>query len=306
MMTGGAEQMDAQSRAGRRLLSERVAYLRDRLMPARPLHILDVGANPINVPDYDPLLDLGGCEVWGFEPDDEAFAALGADQRPGTHYINKAVGTPGAANFYPHPQSGLGSLYPIQRESVAFLGHRGWYRDDITPIPVEVVALDDLDDLPPPDMLKIDVQGAELDVIRHGREKLSQAVCVVPEVRFYRIYEGEPLWGKLDVELHQQGFVLHKLMFSKAAMIENSKAGRLKGKSVRSQLIDGDAVYIRNPETPDDWSDEQWKQLAIASGAVFDSFDLTIHCLDRLEERGVIGPEVADGFLDCLPEWMKK
>jgi len=288
----------------RRLLRQRVEYLRAALAPERPLRIVDVGANPINTPDYDALLDMGGCEVWGFEPEDKAFAELEANPRPGAHYINKAVGAPGKGTFYNHPQNGLGSLYPVRRESVSFLGHPGWHRDDVETAEIDLVALDDLD-LPQPDLLKIDIQGGELDVIRNAREKLSQAVCVIPEVRFYRMYEGEPLWGKLDVELHDQGFVLHKLLFSKPTMVANSQAGRLKGKAVRGQLIDGDAVYIRNPEVPRDWSDEQLKQLAIAAAGVFSSFDLAVFCLDRLSDRGAIGPDVAAGFVDLLPGWVR-
>ncbi len=305
MSADGAPDPASAPRA-RRLLRQRVAFLRDALAPERPLRIVDVGANPVNTPDYDALLDMGGCEVWGFEPESTAFAALEANPREGAHYINKAVGAPGKGTFYQHPQNGLGSLYPIRKESVEFLGHPGWHRDDAESGEIDLVALDDLDDLPQPDLLKIDIQGGELDVIRNGREKLSQAVCVIPEVRFYRMYEGEPLWGKLDVELHDQGFVLHKLLFSKPTMIANSQARRLKGKAVRNQLIDGDAVYIRNPEAPQDWSDEQWKQLAIASAGVFSSFDLTLHCLDRLSDRGVIGPDVAERFVDTLPGWVKK
>lgn len=305
MSMDGVAPEQSPSRA-RRLLEQRVGYLRAALSPDRPLRIVDVGANPINTPDYDALLDLGGCEVWGFEPEEKAFAELEANPRPGAHYINKAVGAPGKGTFHLHPQNGLGSLYPVRKESVAFLGHPGWYREDQQGVEIDLVALDELDDLPQPDLLKIDIQGGELDVIRNGRQKLSQAVCIIPEVRFYRMYEDEPLWGKLDVELHEQGFVLHKLMFSKPTMVSNSQSKRLKGKAFRSQLIDGDAVYIRNPEAPGDWSDEQWKQLAMASAAVFASYDLTLHCLDRLAERGTIGAEVAEGFLNHLPGWMKK
>ena len=289
----------------RRLLRQRVEYLRATLAPERPLRIVDVGANPVNTPDYDMLLEMGGCEVWGFEPEAKAFAALEAKPRPGAHYINTAVGAPGKGSFYQHPQNGLGSLYPIRKESVEFLGHAGWHREGIEAAEIDLVALDDLDDLPQPDLLKIDIQGGELDVIGNAREKLSQAVCVIPEVRFYRMYEGEPLWGKLDVELHNQGFVLHKMLFTKPTMIANSQAGRLKGRAVRSQLIDGDAVYIRNLEVPQAWSDEQLKQLAIAAAGVFSSIDLTLHCLDRLSDRGAIGPDVAEGFVDTLPGWTK-
>jgi hypothetical protein len=38
------------------------------------MKILDVGVNPINVPDYQMLFDNDMCHVWGFEPNPLAFA----------------------------------------------------------------------------------------------------------------------------------------------------------------------------------------------------------------------------------------
>lgn len=293
----------SQSRAAR-VLERRIGFLRDALSPARALRILDVGANPINRPDYADLLEMGGCEVWGFEPEEGAFAELEKTAGPGAHYINKAVGHPGKGTFHHHPQSGLGSLFPVRKASADYLGHPRWFKPDPQTSEIELVSLDQLDDLPPPDVLKIDIQGGELDVIRTGRDKLSGAICVIPEVRFYRIYEGEPLWGPLDRELHDQGFVLHKLLFAKSTAVRNSQRGRMKNPKVfRNQLIDGDAVYIRNPEMTEDWSDEQLKQLAIASAGVFSSFDLTVFCLDRLVERGVVAGDVPARFMDTLPNW---
>lgn len=289
-----------------RMLARRIAFLTEALQPERPLRITDVGANPINTPDYDGLLKLGGCEVWGFEPEQSAFDALMETPQSGTHYLQRAVGKAGKGRFYPHPQSGLGSLYPIRRESVSFLGKPGWYKDGIEGIELDLVALDDLSDeeLPKPDVLKIDIQGGELDVFQSGRQKLSDAVCAIPEVRFYRMYEGEPLWGPLDVELHEQGFVLHKLMFAKSTVVGNSQRGRMANPVFRNQLMDGDAVYIRNPETIDEWTDEQIKQLAFAASGVFNSHDLVVFCLDALVARGVIADTVPGGYLDQLPPWM--
>lgn len=302
MSADGAPEPAAAPRA-RRILERRIGFLTEALAPERPLRILDVGANPINRPDYADLLDMGGCELWGFEPEPAAFAALQAEAGENAHYIDKAVGKPGRATFHHHPQSGLGSLFAIRKESVAFLGHPGWHRPDGETSEIDLVALDDLDDLPAPDVLKIDIQGGELDVIRTGREKLADAVCIIPEVRFYRIYEGEPLWGELDRELHDQGFVLHKLVFAKPTVIGNSQRSRMKGKLFRNQLIDGDAVYIRNPEDPEGWSDAQWAHLAIASAGVFASLDLTVFCLDQLVARGVIDETVPKRFVDLLPGW---
>ncbi|WP_406644728.1 FkbM family methyltransferase [Aliisedimentitalea scapharcae] len=289
-----------------KMLARRVEFLQSVMSPQRRLRIADVGANPINTPDYDGLLKLGGCEVWGFEPEQSAFDALTQDPVPNTHYLQRAIGRTGQGTFYPHPQSGLGSLYPIRQESVSFLGKPGWHKGDVDGIEIALTALDDLSDeeLPKPDVLKIDIQGGELDVFQSGRQKMSQAVSVIPEVRFYRMYEGEPLWGPVDVELHDQGYVLHKLVFAKSTVVQNSQRKRMKNAVFRNQLIDGDAVYIRNPETIDDWSDEQIKQLAMASACVFGSFDLTVFCLDALVDREVVDPQAPGQFLDKLPPWM--
>lgn len=289
----------------RRLLERRYRFLAETLAPERALRIADVGANPINRPDYADLLELGGCELWGFEPEPKAFAELQANPRPGAHYLNVAVGRPGPARFHLHPQNGLGSLYPIRAESVAYLGHPGWYRGDADSVEITLQSLDEMEELPPPDMLKIDIQGGELDVIRTGRAKLAQAVCIVPEVRFYRIYEGEPLWGPLDCELHDQGFRLHRIVFSKSVMVANSQQRRLKGKAMRNQLMDGDAIYIRDPETIAHWSATQVKHLALVSATVFDSFDLTVFCLDELVRRGELSDAVPGAFVDLLPRWAR-
>lgn len=289
-----------------KMLTKRISFLRSAIAPARPLRIADVGANPINTPDYDNLLKMGGCEVWGFEPDKSSYEALMEAPLPGTHYVQRAVGKAGRATFYPHPSSGLGSLFQIRKESVTYLGKPNWHQKGVEGIGIDLVALDDLDDdiLPKPDLLKIDIQGGELDVFQSGRKKLSEAVCIVPEVRFYRLYEGEPLLAATDAELHDQGFVLHKFLPIKTTVVKNSQSRQMRSKAFRSQMIDGDAVYIRNPETIDDWSDEQVKQLAIASAGMFDSFDLTVFCLDHLINRGVAEAVVAEQFMSCLPPWM--
>ncbi|SEF47901.1 methyltransferase, FkbM family [Jhaorihella thermophila] len=300
-MADGGGQKDSRAR---RMLEQRIGFLQDALKPERPLRIVDVGANPINRPDYQDLLEIGGCEVWGFEPEESAFAALQETAGPGRHYVQRAVGRPGKGVFHHHPMTGLGSLFPVREKSVKFLGHPRWFKPEAQKSEIDLVSLDELDELPRPDLLKIDIQGGELDVIRTGRDKLSHAVCIIPEVRFYRIYDDEPLWAPLDQELHDQGFVLHKLLFAKSTVIGNSQRVRMKNPVFRNQLIDGDAVYIRNPEFTEEWEDEQLKQLAIASAGVFRSFDLTVFCLDRLVERGAVAGDVPARFMDSLPRWV--
>ena len=289
-----------------RLLARRAAFLHTALGMPRPLRIADVGANPIHTPPYHDLLQLGGCEVWGFEPEPEAFAALEASAGPNTHYLQRAVGPKGPATFYGNKMSGIGSLFRVSETAVNYLAKRRWHRHQHAGIPLDLVALDDLpdDELPKPDLVKIDIQGGELGVFESGRAKLSQATCIITEVRYYRIYENEPFFHQVDKELHDQGFVLHRMLMPKTTTVANSQRGRMKKKAFYSQLMDGDAIYIRDPATIADWSDDQVMQLAVAAATIFDSFDLTVHCLDALVARGVVAEDAPAGFVDQLPPWM--
>ena len=286
----------------------RVAYLRDLLSPVRPLRIADVGANPVNVPAYQQMLDMQACEVWGFEPDDDAFAALEKTDQPGTHFVQRAVGKSGPGTFYPHQATGMGSLFKVDEASVSYLGRHGWFGRQREGITLDLISLDDIpeDELPPPDLLKMDIQGGELDVLRTGRQRLSEAVAIIPELRFAQIYVDEPMWSDVDHELRDQGFILHKLVEPKAMSLGTSHKDKMRHAAFRNQLVDGDAVYIRDPRQMDGWSEEQVKQLAIAAAGVFDSLDLTIFCLDHLTSRGALPEDASKDFFNSLPKWLRK
>ncbi len=289
----------------RKALKALHGFLWDALKPARKLRILDVGANPINTPDYARLLEIGGCEVWGFEPNDAAFAELEANPVEGAHYFNTAVGEAGPSQFYVHPQGGLGSAFKVSAPSVTYLGRPLWANPEegrIEAVPMEMVALDDLDDLPSPDVLKIDIQGGELSVFQNGRAKMAETICVIPEVRFYRIYEDEPMWADVDLELRGQGFALNKIQFAKTTTVKTSRRRWLRHRGYGSQLVDGDAVYIRNPETILAWEDEQVRQLAIAAACVFQSHDVACHCMDELVRRGLAADDVTRKYVQLLPD----
>ena len=284
-----------------RSVLHRLGFLRRALVP-EDMKILDVGANPINVPTYQALIDHDMCHVWGFEPNPKAFAELEKAQSDKATYFPVAIGPEGPGTFYAHEFAVLSSLYKIDRPSADFLGRQRWYEKKVTEIPMDLVTIDSIDGMPKIDLLKMDLQGGELSVMQGGRDRLSDAIAVIPEVRFHRMYEGEPLWAELDLELRAQGFKLHKFQTQKALPVRNSQWRKLDRRAVGTQLLDGDAVYIRDLNTIDDVSNHQLKQLAVASAIVFESHDLTLHCLDALEARGEVEPKTAQHYVSHLPE----
>lgn len=291
-----------------RTLRGRVDYLTSVMMVDRPLRIADVGANPVNVPDYMDLLNMGGCEVWGFEPEPQAFAALQAQAGPQTHFVQRAIGKTGKGTFYPHRSTGLGSLLKIDKPSVTYLGRPGWHSNQGDGIDMDLIAMDDIarDELPRPDVLKMDIQGGELDVLETAHDTLRDAIAVIPEVRFAQMYQNEPMWAEIDLELRQQGFVLHKMAAIKSVPVGNSMRGAMKSNHLRNQMVDGDAIYIRDPRGIAAWSDDQIKYLTIAAAGVFGSYDLVIFGLDALVTRGIIPETAPKDFYNKLPKWMRK
>ena len=278
-----------------------MAWLAQRLAPVRALRIADVGANPLGKPPYQMLLRAGLAEVWGFEPNPEAFARLEGGE-VGVRFLPYAVGRGGEADFHAYPASEMSSLYPLSRAAIGYLGHFRRHLGTETVSRIETRRLDDLDDLPRLDLLKVDAQGAEVAVLEGALDRLSEAVAVITEMRFYGLYEGEPALWELDKALRDQGFVLHRFLHQKSRMLHHSQRGSVDARAIGSQLIDGDAVYIRSLEDRSLWSDDQIVRLALLASAVFGSEDLVLFCLDELAARGRVKAKLAENYAAMLPQ----
>ena len=280
----------------------RIRLLQERAAPSRHPVICDVGANPVHVPPYEVLKRLGACTVVGFEPQKEAFEALVAQAAENEHYVNAALGARGPAVLHLYPQDGFSSLYRLSRAALRWLGQFEEELDGERTVPVSLQGLDEVAEVPPVDLLKIDVQGAERDIIASGRAKLAEAVCVIPEMRYFPLYEGEPAMADLDAELRAQGFAFHKFLDTKSVVLPHSQSARMYRRANRSQVIDGDVVYLRGLDDPEALSDDQIKCHALFAAAVYDSHDVAIRFLDMLVARGAIDADVPSDYVDLLPD----
>ena len=262
--------------------------------------VLDVGANPIAPPPYRALLALQGCDVIGFEPQPEAFAALQAAPSPRERYFPHAVGDGTVQELKIFRFSGMTSVFEPCLPSIALLGKPRMGRV-IARVELPTVALDALPEIGRIDLLKIDIQGGELAVFQGARQTLAQAVAVIVELRHLRLYEGEPMAAGVDQELRAQGFVLHKFLFNKSMPVANSQLARLSRAASADQLVDGDAVYLRDLSALGAIDDEGLVQLAILAASVFDSHTVALACLDALAARGRVPASLAQSYVDHLP-----
>ncbi|MBC2837314.1 FkbM family methyltransferase [Paragemmobacter straminiformis] len=272
---------------------------------ARPTVVLDVGANPINDVPYKDLLKLGGCDVIGFEPQPEAFAKLQSIKSEREVYHPFAVGDGSEKELKIYYSDGMTSLFEPYTPAMQRLGRPRLGRV-LSRVPMKTVALDEVEAIDAFDLLKIDIQGGEVDVFRGAAEKLKATVAVIVELRHFRLYEDEPMSAGVDEALRGSGFALHKYLFNKAMPLQNSQLHRLNFGSCRDQLIDGDAVYIRDLTRIDEIATEGLKHLAILASAVFDSQTVALICLDELVQRGALHASLPKRYVDRLPARYKR
>lgn len=280
--------------------ADRVGRLIEGLAPDRLTRVVDVGANPVNPSPYDDLLQMGGCELWAFEPHPEAYEQLQRMGHPRSHYLPYAVGPGGQAQLHVTEASGFSSLLEPEDSTFAALGM--WRRQTRVArvIDVETHRLDDITELPDFDLLKIDIQGGECDVFAHGREKLSRAAAVISEVAMIPLYRDQPLLDEQMRQLRRLGYGMHKFLFMKSVRMSNKVSRALPRRRFTSQGVDGDAVFLRGLLDYEALESEHLKHLTVLADAVFDSHDLAAYLLGVLLDRGAVTTGTVDDYLAAL------
>jgi FkbM family methyltransferase len=278
-----------------------VDALSQLLAPARLTEVVDVGANPIDgEPPYLAMLRAGLCRVTGFEPQEAALRELLGRKGPNETYLPHAVGDGQAGTLRVCHASGMTSLFePDTRVLALFAGFEQHGRV-IARLPVQTRRLDDIAEVRLVDFLKIDVQGAELAVFRGARGKLARAVAIQTEVSFITLYENQPAFGEVDVELRAQGFVPHTTAAVKMWPIAPYASAADPRRPV-NQLLEMDLVYVRDLAQPERMDDEQLKHLALVAHHCYQSWDLALRCVAGLEKRGAVAPGAAQRYRRSVP-----
>ncbi len=270
------------------------------VQPVRQTHVVDVGANPIDGdPPYRDMLQAGLCRVTGFEPQPDALDRLQRLKGPHETYLPDAIGDGGSHTLHVAASSGMTSLFrPDVNRLGLFNGFAEWGQVS-EEIPIDTHRLDDIEAVGAVDLLKIDIQGGELMAFQGAQGKLAEAVAVHTEVSFVPLYENQPVFGDVDLELRRQGFIPHAFAAVKRWAIAPVIFGG-DFRRAKHQLLEADVVYVRDFGLPEAMTDEQLKQLALVAHHVYDSTDLAYSCLSTLSTRKVVAPDAPGRYLAAL------
>lgn len=270
--------------------------LHDLLRLARPIEIVDIGANPIDGPTpYAPLLNLGICKITGFEPNDKALAKLNRTKGEHETYSPNVIGDGQSQfiNFY--KASGMTSLLEIDEKKVDLFKFFVPLCETKSRISIKTHRIDDLPEIGKVDFLKIDIQGGELMALKSGAKKLNSAVAIQTEVSFVTLYKDQPAIGNIDVYLRSQGFIPHCFAAIKHWPL-SPYMRKGSPKTPLNQLLEADIIYIKDISKDELFCDEQLKHLALIAHHCYGSYDLALKCIELLAKRSAVEPATLDVY----------
>lgn len=251
--------------------------------------VVDIGANPIDgTPPYAGLLARGEADVVGFEPNPDALDRLNAQKGRNETYLPHAIGDGGTHTLHVCQAPGMTSLLtPNPAVLGCFHGFPDWGRVVATRT-VDTMRLDDVPETIGVDLLKIDIQGAELMAFRNGQDRLRDAVVVQTEVEFMPLYVDQPLFSDVDRFLREQGFMLHRFFPIVSRVIRPVLLNNNIYEGM-SQSVWADAIFVKDFTKLDRLSDRQMLVMAKIMHDCYRSVDLCAHLLVEYDRRNGTG-----------------
>ncbi len=237
------------------------------LIAANPLRITDIGAashGALSEP-YASLL-LAGCgKVYGFEPnviECNKIEVLYQQQGWHAHFKPWFIGDGTQRTFYLTQEPQCCSLY---EPNTPVLEEFDKLPELVQLQRTESVTTRRLDDVLEEgcDFLKMDIQGAELDVLKHAQKTLSGCLMIWLEVEFVPIYKGQPLFAEADTFLREHGFRFLCFDYFGQGRRQNATSQLSQTPQWHLQQLWADAIYIIDPSRWPNLDTAQLRKLAI-------------------------------------------
>jgi FkbM family methyltransferase len=253
--------------------------------PQAPFKLVDVGAMSMGDRElFQPLLESAPVQIVGFEPSPDECEKLKRRHGPPHTFLPCVIGDGSARIFHTCNMTWTSSLYPPNTPLLAMFQNLEELTRVTATSQVQTVRLDDITQAEGADYLKLDVQGAELDVLRGAGRLLKQVVFVQTEVEFVPMYVDQPLFADVDQALRAAGFLLHHF----AEFAGRAFRPMILGNDVNamgSQLLWAEAFYVRNFMQLHELPSEKLLKLAAILHIVPRSYDMVPLVLRQYDAR---------------------
>ena len=267
-----------------------------RIVADAHVSAFDVGARGGFTADLLPI--AGGVDAIGFEPDVAECRRLNAGARDPSPWRSlryvpaAAAGSRGTRTLYLTEHRGASSLLKPLAAVAAERFSRGSYTAVESTVEVETMTLDDAvrtHDLRAPDYIKIDIEGAELEVFANAPETMAGVLAVRTEAAFLHTREAQPVFA--DVDSCLRGFGLVAMGFEelhhwrRTTRIKHPAAAPGELRYSKGQIAHGDMLYLRAPEDISDDDDGVRRLMTLALIAL--CYDYVDHAAVALRREPV-------------------
>jgi len=254
-----------------------------------PICCLDVGELDLGG-EADPWVSWaqeGLAKVWGFEP-----LQIECDQlnkkvhhrENAIRYLPWALGDGLEHTLHITNAPMTSSLFPPARSTVDLFPLLGELMQVEQQVRVQTHRLDDIEEVAAADFLKLDVQGAELMILKNAQECLRSISVIQCEVEFIELYEGQPLMADIDAFLRSQGFCFLQFVTIMGRPFKQEE-DRAYLRRETHQTLWADAIYVRDFRRLDNWRDRHLKAAAFILHEVYHAYNFTIFILKELDRR---------------------
>ena len=250
--------------------------------------LIDIGALPIenSKPRFYKIIEyFPSSEIIGFEIEKEVCDQMNSKAAKGTRYFPFALGENNEKRkLYITENPMCTSLYK-PNENLANLYHELQYMNLKKETEIETITLDSFVDehsIDVIDFIKIDVQGAELDILKGSKKLLNNVLKIECEVEFIPLYHDQPLFGDITKFLSQHNFMFNKFLGLSGRTLKPLIANR--DKTSASQHMWTNAIFIQHINKIQNLNDEKLLKLSVLA-AIYNSLDLTCYYLSLYDKR---------------------
>lgn len=263
------------------------------------ISIVDIGAMalPGERAAYANLQRPGKHRVVGFEPAQAECDRLNAMKLPGHTYLPYFIGNGEECTFHECNFPMTSSLFPPNTRLLREFQNLAELTVPVRQHRVKTRRLDDIPEIGACDLLKIDVQGAELDVFKNGEKILDGVAVVHTEVEFVPLYTGQALFADVDLFLRSRGLEFHGFISMSGRCFKPLVVNDDINRAVR-QTLWADAIYVRDFTRFDELSPDTLLKIAVIAYENYESADLAARALQHYDAK--TGSAIWHQFMKAL------